>query len=145
HLVGIRALDGGSYGTCTSVCSLRPVYVKVIVCEYGAAYGRYADGLFLYAQIPDDFRYEVVDGSVAAPRTIVHHFVRENRRFAEYQVLFLYLYFKFSHIFTYLLFSLTMPRKPGRARTPHRRCDRNALREPDRSLRAVRPLPSGRG
>src|SRR5699024_452918 len=24
HLVGIRALDGGSYGTCTSVCSLRP-------------------------------------------------------------------------------------------------------------------------
>ena len=59
--------------------SLLPVYVKVVVCEYGAAYRADRDCFLLDAHLLDDLSDELVNCTVRASWTIVHYIVCENR------------------------------------------------------------------
>ena len=61
--------------------------------------GRYADRAVGNTHFVDHFGYEFVDGSVAAPRTVVHHIVGDQRRFAVNPI-FLFYFNNFCHRFT---------------------------------------------
>ena len=81
------------------MCSLNPVYVDIIVCKYGAAYGRYGNRLGCHAHLFDDLGNQLVDRTVATARTIVHYIILDELRLTEYQVLRFDFYY-FCHSFT---------------------------------------------
>ena len=71
---------------------LYPVYVYIVVCEYGASYRRYAYRTFGKAHFGYHLCHEFVYHAVGATGAIVHvHFVKEFR-------LFVYLVFLTDYI-----------------------------------------------
>ena len=59
--------------------SLLPVYIKVVVCEYRAAYRADRDCLFLNTHLFDDFSDEFVYCAVRTSWAVVHYIVCKNR------------------------------------------------------------------
>ena len=69
------------------------VTVKIVVGEYGAAYGSNADGIAFDAQLVDDLRYEPVYDPMGTAGTVVQRYVTESVRSVKYgfHILFLVL------------------------------------------------------
>ena len=85
--VGPYALDSRSHSGSASVGCLRPVDVEVAVCEHGATYRAYTDGLVLHAHLLDDLGHELMDYTVRTSRTVVHRDVVHQFWFLIYQIL----------------------------------------------------------
>ena len=77
--IRIESLCRCSKGWSTSVSRLLPVYVKVVVCEYRAAYRADCDCLVLNAHVLDHFGNELVDCTVRTSWAVVHYIVCKNR------------------------------------------------------------------
>ena len=59
--------------------SLLPVYIKIVVCEYRAAYRADRDCIFLDAHLFDDLSDELMYCTVRTSRAVVHYIVCKNR------------------------------------------------------------------
>ena len=78
HVVRPETADSGGHCRCASVGGLDPVYIDVIVCEHGAAYGAYAYGAVCKAHLGHYLGHQLVDDTVGATRAVVHvHLVEE--------------------------------------------------------------------
>ena len=77
-----EAAYGGGHRRCAAVGGFHPVNVDVVVGEYGAPYGRDADGLFCKTHFSNHLGEQLVDHAVAAARAIVHVYFFEKLRFA---------------------------------------------------------------
>ena len=58
---------------------LLPVYIKIVVCEYGATYRADCYGLLLNAHFLDDLGDELVDCSMRTSGAVMHYVVCKNR------------------------------------------------------------------
>ena len=65
---------------------LDPVDVDIIVCEYGAAHGRNAYGLFREAHLLDDLGDQFMYRTMTAAGAVVHDVVGNELRFRVNQV-----------------------------------------------------------
>ena len=86
QIAGIEPLHGRSYGQGASVGGLDPVDVDIIVCEYGAAHGRNAYGLFREAHLLDDLGDQFMYRTMTAAGAVVHDVVGNELRFRVNQV-----------------------------------------------------------
>ena len=80
--VGHEPLGGCREGGGTSVGCLLPVDVQVVVCEYGASYGRDTDGLVLDAHFLDDLGYYLVHYAMGAAGAVMEDIVFKYGGFA---------------------------------------------------------------
>ena len=87
--VGPAALDARSQCGCTTMGSLLPVYIYIIVREDGTAYRRYTYGLVFHTHLFDDFGNEFMHHTVTTARAVVLIVVVHQRRLLADDVLWL--------------------------------------------------------
>jgi hypothetical protein len=75
------ALDASGNGGSTSVGSLLPIDVYIIIGKHGTTHRAYTDSLLLEAHLFDDFGHELVYHAMGATRAVVHVGIVEERRF----------------------------------------------------------------
>ena len=85
--VGPQALDSSSYCGSTSVGSLLPVDVQIVVGEDSASYGTDADGFLLHAHLLNNLGNELMNHAVRTTRAVMHMVVVHQRRLLIYQIL----------------------------------------------------------
>ena len=83
------ALDTGSQCGSTTVGSLLPVYIYIIVREDGTAYRRYTYSLVFHTHLFDDFGNEFMYYAMRTARAVVHIVVVHQRRLLADDVLWL--------------------------------------------------------
>src|SRR5665648_777763 len=71
YLIRMDSFDSrGNSRRPTMSCFLH-INVKVIIGQYCTAYRRYANCFFLHAQFIKNFRYQTVNNTMSAPRTVM--------------------------------------------------------------------------
>jgi prepilin-type processing-associated H-X9-DG protein len=83
-VLGIGALNTGSYSRCTSVCCLDHIAGKIVVRHNGASNGSYADGLSFDAQFIDYLSHQAVYDTVGTAGTIMHRRICQRMGFIKY-------------------------------------------------------------
>ncbi|CAN4016138.1 Manganese transport regulator, partial [Dysosmobacter welbionis] len=84
RLMGMGALDAGSYGRRPAVGGLLHVAVEILVREDGAAHGAHADGVIQQTQLHQRLCHQLVDDAVVAAGAVVELHVRQAPGFLIY-------------------------------------------------------------
>ena len=107
---------------CSSVSSLLPVNIYILVCKYGTSHRRNSHGLICHTHICNYLRNKLVYYSVAATRAVVHRSVVKKFRFLINQILGLnYLFNIHTHSSYLTIFLSSLTTSSGAGMIPPKR------------------------